>query len=55
MEETNSEIILELPILILILPETLNLIFLISGVTGMYNGVEIQHPLYTVLFTNLVF
>ena len=53
-KKTNSEVILELPILILILPETLNLIFLISGVTGMYNGVEIQHPLYTVLFTNLV-
>jgi len=39
---------------ILVAPEFVNLIFLIIGVYAMYNGIEICHPLYAVLFLNLV-
>ena len=38
---------------LLIFPEYVNFIFLFLGIYGMYHGIEIQHPLYTVLFVNL--
>ena len=34
----------------LLQPDYLNLIFLSAGMYGMYQGVEIQHPLYSALF-----
>jgi hypothetical protein len=34
--------------------EMLNLLFLTMGCLGMYNGIEIQHPMYMVLFNNLI-
>ena len=38
---------------LLIFPEYVNFVFLFIGIYGMYHGIEIQHPLYTVLFANL--
>jgi hypothetical protein len=37
-----------------VLPELFNLIFLSCGLYGMYQGIEISHPLYAVLFLNLI-
>jgi len=39
---------------ILITPEWFNLIFIIIGVYTMYFGIEIYHPLYAILFLNLI-
>ena len=38
----------------LIAPEYLNFPFLSMSIYGMYQGIEIQHPLYAVLFLNLI-
>ena len=38
---------------LLIFPEYVNFVILFIGIYGMYHGIEIQHPLYTVLFVNL--
>jgi hypothetical protein len=38
----------------LVIPEYFNWIFLILGIYGMYQGIEIQHPLYAILFLNLI-
>jgi hypothetical protein len=40
--------------LIVAYPEYFNLIILLLGMYGMYQGVEIQHPLYSVLLVNLI-
>ncbi len=37
-----------------IAPEVINLVFLLLGIYGMYRGIEIQHPLYAILFCNLI-
>ncbi len=37
-----------------IVPEYFNLVFLFCCLFGMYQGIEIAHPLYTVLFLNMV-
>ena len=34
--------------------ELINFVFLSLGAFGMYHGIEIQHPLYMVLFINLI-
>jgi hypothetical protein len=39
----------------IIAPEYFNFIFLFIAIYGMYHGIEIQHPLYAVLFSNIVF
>ena len=39
---------------VLLLPEYANLLLFIAGIFGMFNGVEISHPIFSVLFTNLV-
>jgi hypothetical protein len=39
---------------ILVAPEFVNLIFLIIGIYGMQRGIEISHPLYAILFLNLI-
>ena len=39
---------------ILVFPEFTNLTFLIIGVYTMYQGIEIYHPLYAILFVNLL-
>ena len=38
----------------LVAPEYFNLVILLLAVYGMYHGIEIQHPLYAVLFLNLI-
>ena len=38
----------------LVAPEYLNFVVLLLAVYGMYQGVEIQHPLFAVLFLNLI-
>ena len=38
----------------LVAPEYLNFVVLLLAVYGMYQGIEIQHPLYSVLFLNLI-
>jgi hypothetical protein len=35
-------------------PELINMAFLLLGIYGMYRGIEIQHPLYAILFCNLI-
>jgi hypothetical protein len=37
-----------------VVPEYINLFFLSCGIYGMYRGIEIAHPLYAVLFLNLI-
>jgi hypothetical protein len=37
-----------------VVPEYLNLFFLSCGLYGMYQGIEIAHPLYAVLFLNII-
>ena len=39
---------------ILVVPEYLNLVILLLAVYGMYQGIEIHHPLYAILFLNLI-
>ncbi len=41
--------------IVLVSPEFVNLIILMIGIYGMYQGIEIQHPLYAVLFLNISF
>ena len=38
----------------LIIPESVNLSLLILGIYGMYQGIQIIHPLYAILFLNLI-
>ena len=38
----------------LVIPELVSLLCLISAIYGMFQGIEIGHPIYAVLFTNLV-
>ena len=38
----------------LVIPEFIYLVIFILGIYGMYQGIEIQHPLYAVLFLNLL-
>jgi len=38
----------------MIVPEYFNLVFLLLGIYGMYQGIEIQHPLYAMIFLNLI-
>jgi hypothetical protein len=40
--------------LIIIAPDYINLVLLITFIYGMYYGIEIQHPLFAVLFLDLV-
>ena len=40
--------------LLLVSIDYVNLVLLLCGTTGMYQGIEIQHPLYAVLFMNLI-
>ena len=40
--------------LLVITPELVSFVLLTLGLYGMYSGIEIQHPLYAVLFFNLV-
>ena len=40
--------------IISVLPEYFNLFLLSCGIYGMYQGIEISHPLYAVLFQNLI-
>ena len=37
-----------------VLPEYFNLCFLSCGLYGMYQGIEISHPLYAVLYLNMI-
>ena len=54
---TSEGFIFENPIFFLqiccVAPEYINLFFLSCGLYGMYQGIEITHPLYAVLFLNL--
>ena len=38
----------------MVIPEFASLICLLSGIYGMFQGIEVCHPIYAVLFTNLV-
>jgi hypothetical protein len=40
--------------IICVIPEYINLFFLSCSIYGMYQGIEIAHPLYAVLFLNLI-
>jgi hypothetical protein len=40
--------------LIVVVPDFVNLITLFFGMYGMHQGIEIQHPLYSLLFINLL-
>jgi hypothetical protein len=38
---------------VVVLPDCANVTVLLIGLYGMYQGIEVQHPLYAVLFLNL--
>ena len=38
----------------MIVPDYLNCALLLLGIYGMYHGIEIQHPLYAMMFLNLI-
>jgi hypothetical protein len=38
-----------------IFPELSGLVLLTLGIGGLYNGTEIGHPVYSLLFANLIF
>ena len=38
----------------LVMPECINLILLLMAIYGMHHGIEIGHPLYAILFLNLI-
>jgi hypothetical protein len=38
----------------LVVPEYVNVILLSLAIYGMYQGIKIKHPLYTILFTALI-
>jgi hypothetical protein len=40
--------------LLCIMPEYINFFFFTCGLYGMYQGIEIGHPVYAVLFLNLI-
>ena len=40
--------------LLLVIPDYFNIFFLLLALFGMYHGVEISHPLYSMLFVNLI-
>jgi hypothetical protein len=50
----NSEIPQVFLELVLLTPECFNFIFLVLGLYEMYNGIEIQHPLYATVYLNLM-
>jgi hypothetical protein len=57
MNNTNAEPTQDIIIVLehlLVLPEYLGLLFLLTSIYGMYQGIEIRHPLYTILFINLI-
>jgi hypothetical protein len=37
-----------------IVPECINIIVLVIVLYGMYQGIEIKHPLYSILFANMI-
>ena len=37
-----------------VIPEYINLFLLIMAICGMYRGIEVGHPIYAVLFLNLI-
>ena len=57
--ETNNSVInssaltTNMPYL-LVIPEYFNICLLLIGVYGIYRGVEISHPIYFILFVNLI-
>jgi hypothetical protein len=53
-EEDNSNSEEDYPSYPIIIPDCASLLLLMSGIYGMFQGIEIGHPIYTVLFTNLV-
>lgn len=40
--------------MVLLTPEIFNVALLLSGIFGMYRGIEINHPIYALIFTNLI-
>lgn len=55
MNETSNQLGTEMGLsAMLLVPEILNTILLVAGIVQMYHGIEISHPLYLVLFCNLV-
>jgi hypothetical protein len=52
-ETSNNENFTYASQIFCVVPEYFNLFFLSCGLYGMYQGVEISHPLYAVLFLNL--
>jgi uncharacterized membrane protein len=38
----------------MIVPDFFNCVVLLLGIYGMYHGIEIQHPLYAIMFLNLI-
>ena len=49
---TNTTVYTHLSYL-MVMPEYINMVLLSASMYGMYHGIEIKHPLYSVLFSNL--
>ncbi len=52
MAQTNNTLFVEECILF-ISPEPINILVLTAALTQMYNGIEIGHPIFKILFCNL--
>ena len=39
---------------LIVFPDCTSLVCLLAGICGMFQGIEVCHPIYAVLFTNLV-
>ena len=44
----------DMMLIVLVIPEYFYLIIFLLGIYGMFCGIEIMHPLYAVLYINLI-
>ena len=49
IENSNS-----LAKIMFVVPEYINVFLVITALYGMYQGIEIKHPLYSILFSNMI-
>jgi hypothetical protein len=40
--------------IVLLIPDIISLLILVLALLGMYQGIEISHPVFSVLFANMV-
>lgn len=53
--QTSYDLAIDLLNVIIILPDCVGIFILLLAVFGMYYGIEVRHPLYAILYANLIF